>query len=68
MKKERYVAILNNLRGYEVAGRSGDADKDGTWPTYHTYPPTSPLPSFFKTGFFTTEVKEKCQRPASKQI
>ena len=31
MKKERYVAILKNLRGYEVAGRSGDADADGTW-------------------------------------
>jgi hypothetical protein len=31
MKKDRYIAILKCLRGYEVAGRCGDDDNNGTW-------------------------------------
>eukprot|EP00956_Cyclotella_meneghiniana_P023507 scaffold45852_cov83-Cyclotella_meneghiniana.AAC.1 len=31
MKKDRYIAILQCLRGYEVAGRCGDDDEGGTW-------------------------------------
>ncbi len=31
MKKDRYLAILNNLRGCDVAGRCGDDETGGTW-------------------------------------